>query len=270
MRNSDPESLIRACESEDTQVQLASIEALVELQTDTAIPTLLDLLSSSNPVVRFTVIQALAQLGSEKTRLVGSELLKLIADPEEIVRSEVIDSLGILGYSPAVDLVKSALKHDSSALVRASAAETLGDLSEHSALSDLELSLRDPDESVRAYAANSFGLLAESSEVSKLTSYLESEFSMRVKAEILGAQYRLGKSDALVCLLGLLSSADDDLSTSILNILEDLLERKTPALLTKDLDILCQTLSELSQRLPRQKAHAQVILMKLQCNSSSL
>jgi hypothetical protein len=44
------------------------------------------------------------------------------------VRTEAVDALGTLAPVPALDAVRAILRADSSALVRAAAAETLGDL----------------------------------------------------------------------------------------------------------------------------------------------
>ncbi len=264
MEDSKVETLMKICVSGETEQQIVSIEELVELKAYIAVPVLIKLLSSPDDVVKFTAIQALGELGKENKQQVGSELIKLLTHPEEIVRSEAIDALGILGYSPAVQSVRSALQNDSSALVRASAAETLGDLGDSSVLNDLELSLDDPDESVRAYAVNSFGLLAKSSAASNLANRLHLESSIRVKAEILGAQYRLGSSEAFESLLDLINIADNDLATPLLNILEDLLERKTPAKLSTDAASICESLNRLAQRLSMQRLHAEEIIAKLQ------
>lgn len=264
MMNSKVEALIQTCASGNVQQQVMSIEELVELKADEAIPMLIDLLSSQDPTVRFTAIQALVQLGAEQEQLVGAEVIKLVSDSEEIVRSEAIDSLGILGYGPALEVVKSALIGDASALVRASAAETLGDIGEPSVLGSLERSLNDPDESVRAYSANSFGLLADSSKVPILETYLSLESSIRVKAEILGAQYRLGLPKACESLMDLLNTADDDLAPSLLNILDDLFDRKKPASLTADIMMLRNALSALAQRLPIHRAHVEALIKRLE------
>lgn len=267
MENANIQNLIRTCELGTPTQQIVSIEELVEVGSDQAIPVLLKLLTSSDPVVRFTAVGAVAQLGIGKSKLVGAELMQLLTDTEEIVRSEAIDSLGILEYSPAVESIKVALEKDSSALVRASAAETLGDIGDPSALNNLEHALHDPDESVRAYSANSFGLLAKPSNITTLENLLISESSMRVKAEILAAQYRLGSSKAYIGLLDLIRILDDDLATSIFNILEDLLARETPSALPRDAASFCQALSTVAQRLSVQRIHMDTIITKLQAIS---
>jgi HEAT repeat protein len=77
------------------------------------------------------------------------------------------------------------LKNDPDPLVRASAAETLGDLGQEEAIAAIFVALVDTDESVRAYAANSIGLLGTPTLLPKLAAYIKSENSLRVKAELL-------------------------------------------------------------------------------------
>ena len=215
---SNIDTLLKQCNSGDSVAQIKAIDELVVLEADETIPALLTLLASSDAVVRFSVVQALTQLSEKDPDLVGSTFINLLRDPESIVRSEAIDSLGILQYTPALEPVKLLLKNDPDALVRASAAETLGDLGDSIVIPDMEVALSDPDESVRSYVANSLGILGNQSLLPALKISLDQESSLRVQAELLGAILRLGGSDYLEQFLRLLQSADEDLATSILNI----------------------------------------------------
>ena len=62
----------------------------------------------------------------------------------------------------------------------------------------------------------------------KLAAYIKSENSLRVKAELLGARYRLGAKEDINLFLDLLENANEDLATALLNILTDLIDRKQP------------------------------------------
>lgn len=139
-----------------------------------------------------------------------------------------------LPYAPSTEEVCLLLRKDPDPLVRASAAEALWDLGHASVLTALEDSLADEDESVRAYVANSIGLLGSATSVGKVASYIESEQSPRVRAEILGAMYRLGGRASLQALLDLLEACNEDLATPILNILTGLIQRKFPPTLRAD------------------------------------
>lgn len=260
---SNMENLLKQCNSGDSVQQINAIDELVVLEADETIPTLIALSASSDAVVRFSVVQALTKLSAKDSDLIGTALINLLTDPESIVRSEAVDSLGILQYTPAVEHVKLLLKNDSDALVRASAAETLGDLENSIVIPDLEQALSDPDESVRSYVANSLGILGDKSLLPALKTYLEKESSYRVKAELIGAIIRLGDSEYLEKLLSLLQTADEDLATSILNIFTDLIERKKPDILVTSSSHLYRTIITIAERWPILRSHVYEIVNKL-------
>lgn len=253
------EVLLDQCRSGDPSQQVAAIHALLERKAYTAVSTLVGLLRSPDAVVRSTAAQALGHLGIHEPETVGPALLNLLVDPEVIVRSEAVDALGVLGYAPAVEAVKSVLRTDPEPLVRASAAETLGDLGDARALAEIELALHDVDDAVRAYAASSMGLLGTPPLLPKLQTYVEAEHSLTVKAELLGARYRLSAAEDLKQLLGLLDTADETLATVILNLLTDLTERKVPRTLAADAPHIRKALTALAQRIPMLHPHAEQI-----------
>ena len=148
--------------------------------------------------------------------------------------------------------IEYLLRKDPSALVRASAAETLGYLGKSQAINTLELSLLDTneDEAVRCYAANSIGLLGTPQLLPKLENYLNSELPLSVKAELLGARYWLGAKEDIAKLLSLLDNADEHLATIILNILTDLTEREERPTLAKDAPDLEMVLRAIANRFP--------------------
>lgn len=246
------ETLLNYCDSDDYALQA---EALVELpDTDfyAAVPKIIRLLKSPDSSIRSSAAYALGYLGIEDLETVGPELMASLKDPEEIVRSEAVEALGELGYTPALEAIKSLLINDSSPLVRASAAETLGYLGEPEALETLYLSLcnTNEDEAVRGYAANSIGLLATPQILPKLEDYINSELPLRIKAELLGATYYLGRKEYLNVLLSLLDKADENLGTIILNILTDLKERNHSSTLAQDAPDIGEILRAIAQRFP--------------------
>ena len=227
------DSLLEQCSAGEPSQVVKGVQELLSLRAYSAVPTIVGLLSSSDAVIRFTAAEALGYLGQPNPESVGKALVNLLVDSEVIVRSEAVDALGILAYTAAIEPITSLLQNDPDPLVRASAAETLGDLGQEEAIPALFTALLDPDESVRAYAANSLGLLGTVQLLPKLASYIKSEKSLRVKAELLGASYRLGAREDINLFLNLLERADEDLAMEILNILADLIERKQPVALVR-------------------------------------
>src|SRR5439155_2017232 len=79
-----------------------------------------------------------------------SQLLQLLNDPDEKIRSESVIQLGRLKADPAVDPLCATLAGDKSPLVRDSAAKALGLIGAPRALTTLiHASKADPDNDVR-------------------------------------------------------------------------------------------------------------------------
>lgn len=263
MEKTDIDTLLFLCRSSDPTQQVSAILALIDQRDYKVVSTLVDLLVSPDVAVRYTAAQALGYIGAHEPETAGSALLTILADTEVIVRSKAVEALGILGYKPATGAVKSLLRTDPDPLVRASAAETLGDIGDTQALAELQLAMRDTDETVRAYAANSMGILGTSKLLPKLQTYVETEPSLAVKAELFGARYRLGAAEDLNLLISLLDQIDETLATLILNILADLTERKVPSTLLADAPFICKALTVLSQRIPILYSDAEQIMVQV-------
>lgn len=262
---SDPEiqSLLEECHSNDPTRQVRAIQSLLDSKAYVSVVALIEMLKSPDAVVRCTAAGALGYLGAKDTVTVGDALLNLLNDREVIVRSEAVDALGILGYAPAAERVRSLLLSDPEPLVRVSAAETLGDLGDARSLAELEVAIGDVDEAVRGYAANSIGLLGSSQLLPKIKCYAASEKSLKVKAELHGARYRLGASEDLDLLLKLSETVDEDQAANILNIIHDLTTRKLPHTLAADASRIRTSVEALAQRLPLLSADAEQVLDRL-------
>lgn len=192
------------------------------------------------------MVSAVAELATDENRqLVGDEAIALLDSPDELIRSDAVELLGALGYVPAVEAVGSLLRNDPSAIVRASAAETLGDIGDPSGIEALKLAFNDPDDAVKSYAFNSFGLLADPGDRSILDGHLHPEMPEGMRANILGAQWRLGMSEACTQFLNLMKSTRPDYVPNVVNVLEDLVDRKNPEGIAENASSFCQALQEM-------------------------
>ena len=257
MHNRELDILLR---SHDPVLLSQTIMDVCEAKVRAAIPPLVKLLAAPDAAVRANAAYALGQLGSQDLQIVAPVLVRLLADPDSLVRSEAVDALGFLRYIPAIDPLVKVLEDDEDPLVRASAAEVLGEFGEERALTPMLQALHDADDSVRAFAAASIGLLGTPDLLPLLQAQLESEETPRVKAELLSTGYRLGKEEDLQQLLDLLTNADENLATVILNILEDLASRKTPSTVSSDRARINEALLALGQRIPMLGSRAQQII----------
>ncbi len=262
INNMMTKTLLDDCDSDDYSLQTKALLKLVDAEVYEAVPKIVKLVKSPNSSVRADAAVALGYLGSEEVETVGPALMNLLNDEEELVRSEAVEALGELDYTPAVAPIEYILRNDPSALVRASAAETLGYLEEPSAIETLEISLLDvnEDEAVRCYAANAIGLLGTPQLLPKLENYLNSELPLSIKAELMGARYWLGAKEDIAKLVDLLDKADEDFAQHILTILTDLTEREPTPNIAKDFPDLDKILSAIALRFPLMRHQAKEIL----------
>jgi hypothetical protein len=118
----------------------------------------------------------------------------------------------------------------------------------------------------------SIGILGNSTPelLEKLQFYISSEESLNTKAELLAARYRLGVQEDLLRFLELFSFADEYSIGILLNILEDLTERKTPESLIGKLSNIQDILVKVTQLFPTFCYQAEKILAKLKARSPIL
>lgn len=270
MNETNMKCLLEDCRANEPSKQALAIMKLQELEAFEAVPTLIELLSSPEKNVRQRAVEALGWLGNkDKKEVVGSALMTMLDDSDDMIRNEVVEALARLEYAPALEKVKYLLRHDSDWVVRASAAEALSDLAEvgnPEVLAELKLALDDPIEPVRSYAACSIGLVGTPTPdlLNTLAMYLSSEEYLATKAEILAARYRLGVREDLLKLLQLLNNDDEHLTGILLTILEDLTERKVPETLIEDLPSVQKALIQVPRSFPIFSNHVEKIIAQLE------
>lgn len=259
------DKLLQKLESNDLDQQAIALLEIVDQNTKQAVPQIIPLLHSIDPSIRADAAEALGRLGKDEKKRVSEHLQKHFNDEEELVRSAIIEAFIDLDAVEIIPIIQERLLQDDSALVRASAAEALGYLPDPSSLNVLEQVLTnfDEDDSVRAYAANSLGLLGDQKMIAKIEQYLTQETALQVKAELLGAEYYLGLSQALKDLLKLLCNADESLAVSIFNILSDLTERKTLNDLGEEKENFIKVVQDVVQRFPILQGQANQLILDL-------
>ena len=155
--------LIEDLKSLDVGIQANAIMNLLGLGRHSVVPYIIPLLKSSDTGIRSTSAYVLGELGDEDDTNLTRTLMDLLNDPEEIVRPDVIDVLNLLLVEEAVPKICELLLKDSSALVRISAAEALGEIGNNSNIGILDVVIDNLSEYlvVRRYAKYSKELLSE-------------------------------------------------------------------------------------------------------------
>jgi HEAT repeat protein len=263
MNVSDIGILLVDCQSGNPDRQIAAMLELEKLQAFSAAMIIANLLSSFNKVVRSTAAEVLGHLGKADIETVGPALMNALDDQEKIVRSDAIESLGELGYEPAIENILSVLRNDVDWLVRASAAEALGNFAGEAIVAGLEHALQDPEKSVRSYAAVSLGLIAPPTFLPTLQKYTDSEMDPSPKLELLAAGYRLGSNSNMQQILDMLDGTYEYFASSILNSLHDLTSWEVHGILRADADRIQQALLKVEQRFPLLYGQAEEIKKNL-------
>lgn len=236
--------LLEACRSGSRDEQLAALERIDSLKVAEAAPAVVEALSSADEWVRSSAAEVLGRLGADASEVAGPALIDALDDAESMVRSDAAKALDLLGYRPAAQRIGKLLENDPDAVVRADAAETLGNIGDAGSLSVLEAALDDPDEAVRGYTASSLGLLGGPRAKEILDRAYGREVARRVLVALAVARYRLGERSALADVPRYLRSGDEDLATVTLNELEFLMDRDPPSFLRDDMEQIRTTLEE--------------------------
>lgn len=224
--------MIQFLEGVDTHRQRHVLHTLPELEALEAIPDILDLLKDnpSEPTLPMDAASALARMGAYqavppiiqllkkdlflsvrsvmaqdafaqpmillRAKEVVPERMHLLKDKDEMVRSDALEMLYVLGDSRSAAEVLPLLK-DPYDRARSAAASALGQLGYKEAVPELLPLLADAEYSVRAAAAKALGRLGEVKAVAPLISLLEDPY-VEVREQVVRALGALGEGRTLL------------------------------------------------------------------------
>ncbi|WP_428269711.1 HEAT repeat domain-containing protein [Haliangium sp.] len=244
------DQLRQQCSSGDVRARVKAMHALYEADAREALPELLDALSDDEAGIRETAAHVLRWLGVDDEERAGAALVPLLADPDHAVRNQAAEAFCVLRYAPARPELERLVRHDSDWVVRASAAEALGELGDPRAPDSLFAALGDEWYPVRGYAGFSIGQLGDERHLAEVQKRLEDEAHPSVRAELLAAAIRFGDAaafDELIALMGE-SDTDGEPMMNLLGTLDGLLREPVPAVVTARAAEFDDALSVLGQR----------------------
>lgn len=256
-------SLLNRLRSPDTTVQAPAIVEAERARAYDAAPIIAELLRSPDDAIRSSAAEALGYLGIKAPARYGEALLPLLGDGVTLVRSCAAESLGALAYESAIPRLGRLLMSDIDELVRASAAEALAAFDDSRVLSFAHHALDDPDPTVRAYAVRTIGLKGDGGLLPALKERLEVEQAFHPRTALLGARYLLGSKEDLGPLLDLLTDADLEESTIVLNVIWDVIEGASTASLVRDASAIRRALVRAEERDPLVGRHADKVVDEL-------
>lgn len=217
--------IVRALTDRSPKVRFIAALWLGNSSRKEAIKPLIATLSDSNWNMRVTGTESLGNLILEHRKYppeLGNKLIKLLKDPEKLVRMEATRVLGILlsGKRKCPPQIIKMLK-DSESLVRMEAAETISVIQDRTALPFLWRAIRDRSALVRRYVAAAIGALGSRVDLERLQRGLKLERSDKAKIGYYEALYLLGEDSVLTDILKFLDQQDYLLRASAANILCD-------------------------------------------------
>jgi HEAT repeat protein len=255
--------LLDRLRSSDPAVVAPAIVEAEKRRAFEAAPIIAELLRSPDEAIRSSAAEALGYVGVKRPTRYGEALLPLLADTKSFVRACAAGALGGLSYEPAIPGLERLVMTDSDELVRISAVEALGAFDGPGILAIAERASADPDPTVRAYAVRIIGLKGNEAFLPMLKQRLDVETAFQPRAALLGARYLLGLKEDLRPLLDLLTDAEIQQATVVLNVLWDIIDKAPPASIVRDAAAIRKALTRAKPRNELVGRHADDILKEL-------
>ena len=245
----DPKTLMEALKSEYPDVRIFAAKELAKIKEASVIDVLIDAALDKQEEVRIEVVQRLGEIGDERAvkplidtlddeslvvREKAARALGLLRKPEAteplistlhsntnlLITCAIIDALGQIGDTRAIDPLITFLSHQESK-IRECAAASLGGIRNARAVEPLIDALSDEQERVRWYAADSLGKIGNPVCVDALIKLL-TDTSARVRESAVTALGQMGNQQAIESLTKATQDVDkrvsEQASESLINI----------------------------------------------------
>lgn len=186
--------------------RVRALERLAETADPGAVKNLLRALQDKSPSVRATAVD---YLGDLKVKEAIAPLITALSDRDSEVRWSATSSLGtlLIGRRSPRQLIR--MLEDPNTLVRIEAAESLGAIGDRKALPALWRGMNDRSPLVRSYVAAAIGAFGRKKDITELEHRSTHEKSDAAKVGMYQALYELGRQDILISLISLLLESSD-------------------------------------------------------------
>jgi HEAT repeat protein len=203
---SENDLLLKQLNNKKALVRANALESLAKRNHPKIVSELIKALSDSSPLVRWSAALCLGELN--KTEAVDPLIAKL-SDHFTEVRRRAVEAIGnILQDTRKCPLEVIKMLKDPDELIRIEAAESIGAIGDQKALPSLWKVLHDRSPLVRSYVAAAIGELGNRADIKNLEREFQKERSDTVKVGYYHAIYSLGQHNVLPNLLSLLESKD--------------------------------------------------------------
>ena len=192
--------------SKNAKTRARALQSLAETNHPGPIQQAVSMLSDRSSLVRVTAVEIIGELGN---RVHAGHLIDVLTDANAEVRMRAAEAIGGLLKNDRCPSALVKLLRDPDELVRVAAAESLETIGDRCALRALLRALKDTSPLVRGYAADAIGQVGTRKNLPALKAALERETSDISKVGLDRALYQLGEHKVLNDLLILLSESPD-------------------------------------------------------------
>jgi HEAT repeat protein/energy-coupling factor transporter ATP-binding protein EcfA2 len=186
------------------------VELLELTHAEVAIVNLTKLAKAQDPDVRGSAVEALLNIGGEKST---SIIFQALEDPEAYVRWRAAEALGRIGSEKALQVLSENLQHPNNS-IRQSAINALGQIGNEASILLLCSVLRDPDTEVRWSASQALKNVGSEKTIPRLQIALNNQDSNTRLNAALGLGH-LGNEAGLFELLKALNHSDPNIRSSV-------------------------------------------------------
>ncbi|MFX1451304.1 MAG: HEAT repeat domain-containing protein, partial [Promethearchaeota archaeon] len=230
-------TLVQASKDKDNRIRAEAAFAIGK-NTEGREHHLIELLNDENVDVKIAAIISIRNIDGV-TKAIDS-LVKLLADPDERVRIELIKTLGILGDKKSAKDIAQFL-NDKSEMIRLDTIKTLGKLEYAEVVDSLIELLKDKNSFIRREAVGALGRIGDKKAVEPLLNLLEDE-NRNVVLRTIKSLGELGGERVIDPLIKLLDSDDEFIKWEVMWALG---RSKTP----KAEDLIINALEEKDERI---------------------
>ncbi len=191
-----PDSVQQMIASEDYGDRLKGINQLRELEPATAFELIKQVVTDTNPRVRYAAVSQVSSLGHQD-RQQALEILRdrLLHDSEVDVQAAAADSLGALKLTEAYSDLEASYQNSSEWLLQFSIIAALGELGDPRSFDLLEQALSAENELVQTAAIGSLGELGDDRAVALLVPYCSNP-DWQIRHRLVQALGRLNNPEA--------------------------------------------------------------------------
>lgn len=224
--------LLELIAKEDKDVRMMIFRILDAITTEAAVPDLVPLASSDDPVIRTQIAKVLSHC--KKSTVARDSLLRMIYDDNKQVRASALESISVMEVPVATRQIVPLLK-DPDLNIQSKAIDTLIQIHDPELISQLIEILQDDAEYIRRAAVEILNQIGDESAIKELLNAIRDK-DWWVKARAADALGTIGGPKVVDAVLNLINDKDEFLRRTAVEILNSVKDERAVSHLISALD----------------------------------